>query len=407
MDKSLVTESHYRTLSSDINAIGESFIDALVDYISAKYSVMLLNKYPFVKTKYELILAYINYKSLLSKSRHKNKKLYNIFSKGFKAKIGSKNVKLKIRLNLVPDNQALTHGDYESKAYTFYTSGSERKWPIINLDIPHLKEYWKGSTRAFIYKINDMRYTLTHELTHAMQEHVLEKDMDEVQIKKLKSDMGLNYILYYLNPTEIEAKLYEAFSKFKTLNAQWSPKQKRNYMYRRHGVEEFKDLEGYTFFIKNVANPTGRKPDFNTGRPEYSYTNILAQLIYYDFGAKGFEKHNFKRLNAIETDLLIEDRYDQLYILKYILLKVLPTTKFYNYVKNDTDYNLFASKYRKENIDGIWKYITAAVNTIIDNYKNPEFDYGEALDIVRSNQKDAFKDINSAKEFNQKIQNCF
>lgn len=410
----LLLESHYKTVNSEIKSIVNSFTSELIEYINKKYYNKLINLYPYIKTTGELICAYIAYKTKYQRSKQKDKELYKIFAKGFKTSVLNKPLYVKIILNIYPQNNIhFNRGHYETRAYIKQTYSSTRKWPIIMVNTPQILNFDERIIGSIAYKLEDIKSVLTHELTHAIQEQLWQRDENAPHINLIKSMSGINYVSYYMHKDEIDARLNQAYALYqKKKNQTKSSAQKRNFMYRKWRVENVNEEEPN---LPEKLERTAKVPlikksleDYTSDNISTKFTNILSDIIVSDLTKDAILSNTYNTLSKALEYFNITKEYKLFFIMRYIFFVYLPQTKFINICKFEDDYIKAKKVFGKSDVELMWKYISAAINTTINEYNSPNFDTVRALEKMREIGKtgEPFKGIQEAKALYDFISSC-
>ena len=392
MLKELILESRYKNYNYDkeiLNTANE-FLDSFANMIIDKYLLKLKSHFPFIKSKYDLILAYIMYKT--KTTQNKTGKSSIIFSKGFKISYSDKKFNLKLVFKLLgPNVKSVLSGGYLPTSSININSKRKNQWPIIEVIIPRIKSFSdikddKLNFDAMRYRVDAIRNTLVHEITHAIEHNIFKKIPDYNTVNYIAKYLCSNFINYYIQTQENKGKLPEEYNLYKKYRKGFKrPEYERAKKYRIVLGSEYTESN-------NVIYPS-----------EFNFVNILARLIFEDVSPNSKSLKEARYL--LEIAKIMSHVPHEFYILQYFMTVILPQTKYFNLVKYDEEYRLFYNYYKNNAVINVMKYISAAINFYVNNQDNTNFDKEKAMNILKR-PGNIYESTEYARDFYYKIKDC-
>lgn len=331
--------------------ITNEVFNSMVDFVKKKaerYNLYI--KYPFIKTTYQLVFAYILEMSKLDKPDR------FIFYKRNSFNINGTEVPVRFKFFIHDFKSAGSHdlGNFnEPDTLIYYEKPST--WPFINIYIPkiHISAIQDNKlVNNYIVKyIHDLKETIIHELGHAY----------DFWSKKYKSTSSgtilrnsykyINYFIYFMSTVELRQLEREAVLSY------------RNIIHKAKSAASKRKMSS---FIKSVVNV----PDLvEKAKSKDSFANVYGRILY----SRLFD-HYPEDADLISMYNMMADKKEyRKFIFLYIMLCLFPKSKYGRLAKNDYDYINFRSllkiKTKRETgktaiqkYSTIYMYITSAIH---------------------------------------------
>ena len=339
----LLTERH-ANVSQAVNNNVKLILKELANEFRTKYKKILDKICKGLSTEYDWILAgFYMFKQFMLQDE-KDAEL--LFEKEIQMKVKNYTKKMKIGILLVDESEGI-HG-------AFIPEDNEIN---VQLDFNEVPESEDRVVQNSI--IRKLQVYLAHELMHAYQyisQHNFVKPRPRTDASEAIPH-SFSYIVYFLSSEEIEANLMSAFSQFKK--------------HRKEGI---------------------------------TYCNQLLRLIDFNISTvdNGEDKNHFTP-QILQKKYKDADDLNDLFCLDYILGVYLPKSRFYTWVKNDRNYQLYVRKLDVDNLEARMNVIDEIYNFLEEKFHDNKYDHlGQAFHLVAN--FDSLNKMYSSTEFARSIQ---
>lgn len=365
-----------------------SVFNSLVDFVKVKAEKYdLYAKYPFIKTTYQLVFAYI-----LELSK-KDKVDHFVFYKRDVYNINGTEVLIKFKFYIHDFKKDKNHQYFglfiEPDQPVYFEKAST--WPSINVYLPKLDNAILQDSRVVTNRIlkyiNDLKESIIHELGHAYDFWSSKYRPNAASSILRDSYKYINFFIYFMSTMELRQMEREIAITYRRIV---------------HDNKSAAARRKTSNFIKSVINVPGMIDEYKN---KDSYTNVYARVLY----SRLFRTYPQNDNLVTMYESMKGKKEHRKFIFLYIMLNVFPRSKYGKVAKNDYDYRNFKAlldiKCRRKGMTAkqyyaaIYRYITSAIHYMENNAMYADYYIDEAKRCFSDIVVDyAFESVDEAKK---------